>query len=145
MRKLVTGTGPDGRSRLVEEGRLELAASPASPGFLSAIAAETTSAPPASRPAGHGSSADLGVAPGLVRWFIVDYEADLQVPVHHTDTVDFDTVLEGSLVLALDDGEHLLESGDIVIVNGVDHAWRAGPKGCRLSVLSVGTPPPATS
>lgn len=143
MRKLITGVDNSGGSALTELQSVELAANPNAPGFRSAILGHTSSAPPPSRPAGKASTSDLGVAPGCARWFIVDYQADLVVPMHHTDTVDFDIVLDGSLVLGLDDGEHLLETGDFLIVNGVDHSWRAGPKGCRLSVLSIGTRPPA--
>jgi hypothetical protein len=51
-------------------------------------------------------------------------------------------LLEGSLELTLDDGRHSLEPGDVVVLNGVDHLWTAGPEGCRLNVVAIGTPPP---
>ena len=73
---------------------------------------------------------------------IVDYAPGAQTPKHHTDTLDLEIVLQGSLELTLDDGVHHLEVGDIVVMTGVDHAWKAGPLGCRLSVMLVGTPPP---
>jgi len=141
MRKFIAGADEQGSSRLVESGSVELVADPNSPGFLSAVIAETLSTPPPSRPAGKAPTSDLGVAPGFARWFIVDYEADLVFPMHNTDTVDFDIVLDGSVTLGLDDGEHVLDAGDILVINGVDHSWRAGSKGCRLSVLMIGTPP----
>jgi quercetin dioxygenase-like cupin family protein len=72
---------------------------------------------------------------------LVDYAPDIEFPVHNTDTIDFDTVIEGSVSIVLDDGEHELEPGDVLVVNGVDHGWKAGPEGCRLSVLMLGTPP----
>jgi hypothetical protein len=143
VRKLITGVDSAGRSCIVEEAELTLKADPSNPGFPFALVAATTSSPPPSRPQGHGHTGDLGVGVGLVTWTIVDYAADVEFPVHHTDTVDFDMVIEGTLVLILNDGEHPLESGDVLVVNGVDHAWKAGPAGCRLSVLSLGTPPPA--
>jgi quercetin dioxygenase-like cupin family protein len=143
VRKLVTGVDPTGRSRVVAETPLVLEADPGNPGFAAAIAGGTSSAPPPARPYGTGNPVDLGVAPGFVSWVIVDYPANLDFPMHHSDTVDFDMLLEGTLVLVLDDGEHPLDPGDVVIVNGVDHGWKTGPAGCRLSVFSVGTPPPA--
>jgi quercetin dioxygenase-like cupin family protein len=79
----------------------------------------------------------------LARWFVVEYQPNIELPVHHTDTLDFDVVLAGSVELTLDDGPHSLEAGDCVVVTGVDHGWRAGPEGCRLSVLALGTAPPA--
>jgi quercetin dioxygenase-like cupin family protein len=84
---------------------------------------------------------DLQVPPAGVRWMVVDYEAGAEQEMHQTDTVDLDIVLEGSMELILDDGVHLLHAGDGVIVRGVDHAWRSGPEGCRLSVMFIGTPP----
>jgi len=62
--------------------------------------------------------------------------------MHHTDTVDVDTVLEGSIDLLLDDGPHHLDVGDTAIVAGVDHGWRAGPAGATLSIVVFGTPSP---
>jgi hypothetical protein len=32
--------------------------------------------------------------------------------------------------------------GDCVVINGVDHVSVPGPDGCRMLVVSVGTPPP---
>jgi hypothetical protein len=140
VRRFVTGVDANGRSCVVEETTMTPLADPDNPGFSSALAGRTDSSPPAARPEGVGHHVDLGLAPGLVQWLIVDYPANLEFPAHHTDTVDFDLLLEGHLVLVLDDGEHPLEPGDVVVVNGVDHGWKTGPSGCRLSVCSVGTP-----
>ena len=44
--------------------------------------------------------------------------------MHRTPTVDYVIVLEGELILELDDGERrTLHSGDIVVQNGIRHAW----------------------
>jgi hypothetical protein len=142
VRKLVAGVDATGRSRVVAETPLVLEADPDNPGFAAAVAGATSTSPPPARPHGTGNPVDLGVAPGIVSWVIVDYPANLDFPMHHSDTVDFDMLLEGGLVLVLDDGEHPLDPGDVVVVNGVDHGWKTGPDGCRLSVVSVGTPPP---
>ncbi len=74
---------------------------------------------------------------------MLDYAPGMGFSMHHTDTVDFDTVLSGSIELILDDGAHPLVAGDHVVVTGVDHAWRAGPDGCRMSIVSLGVSPPA--
>ena len=63
--------------------------------------------------------------------------------MHHTDTLDFDTVIAGSIELILDDGGHRLEAGDVVVISGVDHAWRSGPDGCTMVITLQGTEPPA--
>jgi hypothetical protein len=49
----------------------------------------------------------------------------------------------GNADLILDDGVHRVEAGDMVVMNGVDHAWKAGPDGYRMSAVLIGTPPPA--
>lgn len=44
--------------------------------------------------------------------------------MHKTDTVDFDIVVFGEIVLEVDDGaEAVLKAGDCVIQNGTRHAW----------------------
>jgi mannose-6-phosphate isomerase-like protein (cupin superfamily) len=50
-------------------------------------------------------------------------ERGLQSPVHRTESVDYGIVLEGEMVLILDDSEVQLKAGDIVIQRGTDHAW----------------------
>ena len=45
--------------------------------------------------------------------------------MHTTDTVDYEFVISGEVVLELDDGaEVTLKPGDTVIQNGTRHAWR---------------------
>ena len=42
----------------------------------------------------------------------------------------------------LDDGAHMLEVGDSLMMMGVDHGWRTGPEGCVVSMILLGTPRP---
>jgi mannose-6-phosphate isomerase-like protein (cupin superfamily) len=48
--------------------------------------------------------------------------------MHRTRTLDYVIVIEGELVLILDDSEVTLKAGDVVVQRGTDHAWenRAG-------------------
>jgi len=46
-----------------------------------------------------------------------------RTPMHRTRTVDYVVVIEGELVLILDDGEVTLKPGDVVVQRGTDHAW----------------------
>ena len=43
--------------------------------------------------------------------------------MHRTETVDYGIVLEGELVLILDESETLVRAGDIVVQRGTSHAW----------------------
>jgi mannose-6-phosphate isomerase-like protein (cupin superfamily) len=86
---------------------------------LFSVAPDTTAAP---------SEVDMeaGLAdaeaklPGLLRYM------DQSDPgMHTTDTIDFEVVLEGTIVLELDDGaEVTLRPGDTVVQNGTRHRWR---------------------
>jgi mannose-6-phosphate isomerase-like protein (cupin superfamily) len=57
--------------------------------------------------------------------------------MHTTDTVDFEVVLSGEVVLELDDGaEVTLKAGDTVVQNGTRHAWHN--RGDVPVVIAVG-------
>ena len=43
--------------------------------------------------------------------------------MHRTRTLDYVVVIEGELVLILDDSEVVLKQGDVVVQRGTDHAW----------------------
>ena len=43
--------------------------------------------------------------------------------MHRTKTLDYAVVIEGEVVLVLDDSEVTLKKGDVVIQRGTDHAW----------------------
>ncbi|HYH42001.1 MAG TPA: cupin domain-containing protein [Burkholderiales bacterium] len=43
--------------------------------------------------------------------------------MHRTETVDYAVVLEGEVVMLLDDDEVHLKAGDVVIQRGTNHAW----------------------
>jgi hypothetical protein len=144
VRKLVTGVDGAGRSCVVEDVEMPFEpADAARPGRTRAGVFATQECPPPVRPAGQGDHQDLGVAPGLVRWQVMRFGPEFAIGMHHTDTLDLDMVLEGSVEIVLDDGAHRLAPGDCVVVTGVDHAWKAGPDGFVMSVTVIGTPPRA--
>jgi mannose-6-phosphate isomerase-like protein (cupin superfamily) len=60
--------------------------------------------------------------------------------MHTTDTIDFEYVISGEIILELDDGEEVhLRAGDTVVQNGTRHAWHnRGSEPCRLVVFIVG-------
>lgn len=73
--------------------------------------------------------------PGMLRYM------DPEDPgMHTTDTLDFEVVLEGSVILELDDGaEVTLNPGDTVVQNGTRHRWRNdGDTPARLAVFICG-------
>jgi mannose-6-phosphate isomerase-like protein (cupin superfamily) len=73
--------------------------------------------------------------PGLLRYM------DPSDPgMHATDTIDFEVVLEGTVVLELDDGaEVTLKPGDTVVQNGTRHRWKnPGGTPARMAIFICG-------
>ncbi|HTY32454.1 cupin domain-containing protein [Mycobacterium sp.] len=143
MRLLVTGVDESGRSCAARDATVAMQGDAGLGGILYSVLYAAPSLPSISSGGGRFAKLlDLVVAPGALRWTAIDYAPGAEFSMHHTDTVDFDLVLAGSVDLILDDGTHRLAVGDSVVVTGVDHAWLAGPQGCRLSVLTIGASPP---
>jgi quercetin dioxygenase-like cupin family protein len=140
---LVTGVDASGRSCAAQDGPITLQGEASLGGVLYSVLYAAASAPSIDEGGGRVADfLDLAVPPGAMRWTVIDYAAGAGFSMHHTDTVDLDVVVSGSVDLILDDGAHPLAPGDSVVVTGVDHAWRAGPEGCRLSAMTIGAPPP---
>jgi quercetin dioxygenase-like cupin family protein len=61
-------------------------------------------------------------------------------PTHRTQSVDYGIVLEGEVVLVLDDSETVLRAGDVVVQRGTDHRWenRSGAVARMVFVLVDG-------
>lgn len=143
MRLLVTGVDAAGRSCAAHDGPVAMQGNADLDGVLYSILHSGPSLPSISTGGGRAADLlDLVVPPGSLRWALIEYAPGGEFAMHHTDTVDFDVVLSGSVELILDDGGHLLEAGDGAVITGVDHAWRAGPDGCRLNVMTIGASPP---
>jgi mannose-6-phosphate isomerase-like protein (cupin superfamily) len=85
------------------------------------------------------AAASIEPPPGSSRWVIAtlppeaqDRERRRENPVqgldehgfHTTRTVDYDLVLQGPLVLIVDEGSVELQTGDLVVQQATRHAWR---------------------
>jgi mannose-6-phosphate isomerase-like protein (cupin superfamily) len=70
---------------------------------------------------GAAAMAELAaISPGLFEFFEPDAPG-----FHTTHTTDYVIMIEGDLVLELDDGEQVaVGPGDVVVQNGTRHAWR---------------------
>jgi quercetin dioxygenase-like cupin family protein len=148
MRSLITGVDAEGRSCLLEEAPV-VPAAVGGHGVSVARVFATNESPPAARPPGLGQTVDVRLEPGLLRWMAVEHQPSrlhdgpvTSTTMHHSDALDLIFVQEGTAELVLQDGAHAVAAGDFVVTPGVDHAWLAGPDGCRFVVVSVGMPPP---
>lgn len=57
---------------------------------------------------------------------------------HRTETVDYGIVLEGEIVLIMDEGETLCKAGDIIIQRGTNHGWsNRSDSNCRIAFILI--------
>jgi mannose-6-phosphate isomerase-like protein (cupin superfamily) len=92
--------------------------------------------------------------PGSSRWVIASMPPEAEsrpraqpIPgldergFHTTRTVDYDLVLEGPLILELDQGSVELQTGDVVVQQATRHAWRnPGQKPAKLLAVLTTLP-----
>ena len=58
--------------------------------------------------------------------------------MHRTETIDYGIVLEGELVLIMDEGETIVRAGDIVIQRGTNHGWaNRSDTTCRICFVLI--------
>ena len=58
--------------------------------------------------------------------------------MHRTETVDYAIVLEGEIVLLLDEDDVHLKAGDVIIQRGTNHAWaNRGDTLCRIAFILI--------
>ena len=60
-------------------------------------------------------------------------------PIHKSETVDYGIVLEGERVLLLDDGEHVMRPGDVVVQLGNWHGWTNPRAGSLMAFVMMGS------
>jgi quercetin dioxygenase-like cupin family protein len=71
-------------------------------------------------------------------WLRVPGDDPTRPGMHATDTLDYVVIVDGEIVLGLDDGEHRLGAGDVVIQRGTAHRWRVvGDQACTYGVLML--------
>ena len=90
---------------------------------------------PLEPPAG-GASSRIIHFPGGDDWFRVPGDDDAQPGMHTTDTLDLMVVLDGSIVLGLEDDEVEIGTGDVVIQRNTNHRWRTST-GCTYWVTML--------
>ena len=62
-------------------------------------------------------------APNGTKIRINEFPPGVVSPVHRTQSVDYGIVLDGEVVLVLDDSETTLRAGDVAVQRGTSHRW----------------------
>lgn len=58
--------------------------------------------------------------------------------MHRTRTIDYGIVLDGEIVLMMDEGEAVASAGDIVIQRGTNHGWaNRSDRNCRIAFILI--------
>jgi hypothetical protein len=153
IRRIVTGDGADGKSRVVEDAPAASIRTVAErPGYRAVNVWRTTESP-ARIGAGDTTPEHKGILPpkGGTILRIIDFPPEPQDPqelkrrldatfggiykdadhdkqarhpgMHRTETVDYAIVLEGEIWSVMDEGETLMRAGDVLIQRGTNHAW----------------------
>lgn len=139
MRSLIAGTNAEGRSCILSEVKIEDRDVHApGPSFRNDVFA-LRETPPPQRPPARASYHETGLEAGHADFLVLQMPANIEHPMHHTDTLNFHTIVAGSLDVLLDDGPHRLDSGDSLVLPGIDHGWLAGPEGCTMTILNLGS------
>jgi quercetin dioxygenase-like cupin family protein len=125
-RRVVTGHDEQGKSVFLTDGAPQVASTaPDGAGFFeiwstSGAPAPITAAEP--DPAAGGAISVPPPARGTKIRFN-SFPPGTVSPVHRTQSVDYGIVIEGEVVLVLDDSETTLRAGDIAIQRGTSHRW----------------------
>ncbi len=58
--------------------------------------------------------------------------------MHRTETIDYGIVLEGEIILIMDEGEVTVGPGDIVVQRGTNHGWaNRTDRNCRIAFILI--------
>lgn len=58
--------------------------------------------------------------------------------MHRTQTIDYGIVLQGEIVLIMDEGETTARAGDIIVQRGTNHGWsNRSDANCRIAFILI--------
>jgi mannose-6-phosphate isomerase-like protein (cupin superfamily) len=138
VRRVVTGTDREGRSRVKWDSEIETVSGRL--GFSQSLMWVTKELPARLTEDDPGQwKIGTTVAGGSV-FRIARYEPGVEKRMHRTDSIDYAVVLSGEIVMQMDEGEVLLKAGDVVVQRGTMHNWvNRGPESCVIAFILVAT------
>lgn len=142
MRSLIAGVDDAGRSRIVTELSIKDYDVHASGPSTRNDVFKLRETPPPARSTTRASFHDTGLEPGHMDICVLQMPAGVEHPMHYTDTLNLHVIVAGSVEVLLDDGPHLLATGDSLVLPPIDHGWRAGPDGCTQTIMNLGSARP---
>jgi quercetin dioxygenase-like cupin family protein len=126
-RRIVTGHDEDGRSVVLSDGATPTTHTfPTGAIFHEIWSTSATPVPIGAAEDGEPTDGPLRVPPGPAGTIVhvIDMPPGSSAPMHRTRSVDYGIVLDGEVVLELDDGvETRMVTGDVVVQRGTAHGW----------------------
>lgn len=143
IRRIVTGHDESGRARVHADSQMPFRDAVDGDARFSVIWSTDRS------PADNLDETDGGLrAVGLAQkggtvLRIVDIKPGVRSPFHRTVSLDYGIVLEGEIVLELDEGEEVtIGRGDVVVQRGTIHAWaNRGESWARMAFVLIDAEP----
>ncbi|KAJ6604615.1 hypothetical protein DFH09DRAFT_315805 [Mycena vulgaris] len=130
VRRIVTGHDEEGLGIVRNDSALRFEDIPGMPGAKAAAVWVTADGLPTddnnSIEDGADRIVDGIVQPNGTNLRCTDLAPGAETPMHRTASLDYNILLQGELILIMDDGSetHLKNPGDTVIQRGTMHAWR---------------------
>jgi quercetin dioxygenase-like cupin family protein len=128
VRRVVTGHDETGKSVVLSDGPVPRSEDFGDTRYIELWRTDASPAPIRATEPHEPTDVPLTVAQpdgSVVRYvdFAPASNGGKRTPMHRTRTIDYGVVLEGEVVLILDDSEVTLKQGDVVIQRGTNHAW----------------------
>ncbi|TFY72855.1 hypothetical protein EVG20_g144 [Dentipellis fragilis] len=126
LRRVVTGLNQDGLAVVTSDELLLPEAIPSMDGALAGTVWVTAGLPTNDNNIEEVRTADGIVTPGGTNCRFTDLAPGARTPMHKTDSVDYNILIQGQVIHITEDGvEKLLTNpGDTVIQRGTMHAWK---------------------
>jgi quercetin dioxygenase-like cupin family protein len=125
VRRIVTGHDAHGTSVFVSDGPPPVARTAPDGAVFHEI--WNTRAMPAPIGADEPEPTEISLTvppdPSGTKIRINEFPPGLVSPTHRTQSVDYGIVVEGEVVLVLDDSETVIRAGEIVVQRGTNHRW----------------------
>jgi quercetin dioxygenase-like cupin family protein len=124
-RRVVTGHDLRGISVFASDGQVPVArTAPDGAVFYEVWSTDATPAPiPPTEADPTMTALTVPPVPGGTKIRINEFPPGVVSPTHRTESVDYGIVLDGEVVLVLDDTETILQAGDVVVQRGTNHRW----------------------
>lgn len=138
IRRVVTGHNEKGQSCVKWDSELKTV--PGRPGFSQVPLWATKELPARLTEEDPGQwESGTTIANGSV-FRIVRYEPGVTKRWHKTDSIDYAVVLQGEIIMQLDDGEVRLKAGDVIIQRATMHNWEnRGQVPCIVAFILIAT------